>query len=247
MRITEQGEALSARYSDADLAHRHLEQIIHAFLLSSARDAGEHQPQVAPAHRETLAAASRAAFLKYRELLEADGFLDFYHSVTPIEEISRLQIGSRPARRAGSRSLANLRAIPWVFSWTQCRAVLPGWYGLGTGLAEVPEETLRAMYRDWPFFRTVLEFAQMSMAKSDMGVFRAWLRLVPEHLRGPFGERIFSEFQRSSDALRRVTGTDLPGPDATLARSVSLRNPYVDPISYLQAELLSRLRRLPEK
>lgn len=246
MRITEQGEALSARYSDADLAHRHLEQIIHAFLLSSARDAGEQQPQVSVTYRETLAAASREAFLKYRELLEAEGFLDFYHSVTPIEEISRLQIGSRPARRAGNRSLSSLRAIPWVFSWTQCRAVLPGWYGLGTGLAAVPVEKLREMHRDWPFFRTVLEFAQMSMAKSDMGVFRAWLRLVPERLRSPFGDRIFTEFSLTADMLRKVTGTGLPGPDPTLARSVELRNPYVDPISYLQVELLSRLRSLPE-
>jgi len=246
MRITEQGEALSARYSDADLAHRHLEQIIHAFLLSSARDAEGTQTEVPDLYRSTLGEASEAAFVKYRELLEADGFLDFYHSVTPIEEISRLQIGSRPARRAGSRSLANLRAIPWVFSWTQCRAVLPGWYGLGTGLTSVPEETLRDMYRNWPFFRTVLEFAQMSMAKSDMGVFRAWLRLVPERLREPFGERIFSEFRRTADVLRAVTGAELPGHDATLARSVSLRNPYVDPISYLQVELLSRLRSLPE-
>lgn len=244
MRITEQGEALSARYSDPDLAHRHLEQLVHAFLISSARDAGE--PSQPPAQfREVLTRASDAAFVHYRELLEADGFLDFYHTVTPIEEISRLQIGSRPARRKGDRSLANLRAIPWVFSWTQSRAILPGWYGLGTGLAAVGMEQLQRMYREWPFFRTVIDFAQMSLAKSDMQVFRSWLTLVPEPLREPFGERIVSEFSLTRSLVLEVTGTPLMESDRTLARSVELRNPYVDPISYLQVELLSRIRSEP--
>lgn len=241
MRITEQGEALSARYSDPDLAHRHLEQLVHAFLISSARDAGEPE-EVRPRFREVMDQASAAALTCYRELLEADGFLDFYHTVTPIEEISRLQIGSRPARRKGERSLANLRAIPWVFSWTQSRAILPGWYGLGTGLAAVPLEDLRVMYREWPFFRTVLDFAQMSLAKSDMAVFRAWLRLVPEGLREDFGKRVMDEFDLTVRLMHQVTDSRLLADDVTLARSVELRNPYVDPISYLQVELLGRLR-----
>lgn len=241
MRITEQGEALSARYSDPDLAHRHLEQLVHAFLISSARDAGEPQAAL-PRHREVLSAASEAAFRRYRELLEADGFLEFYHAVTPIEELSRLQIGSRPARRQGERSLSNLRAIPWVFSWTQCRAILPGWFGLGSGLSAVPLTDLQEMYRDWPFFRTVLDFAQMSLKKSDMTVFRAWLKLVPEQLRERFGAVIHSEYDLSVRMLREVTGDALLESDTTLVRSVELRNPYVDPISYLQVELLQRLR-----
>ena len=241
MRITEQGEALSARYSDEDLAHRHLEQLVHAFLLSSARDSRE-SPTVAAGFREVMHQASQAAHARYRELLEADGFLDFYHSVTPIEELSRLKIGSRPARRQGERSLANLRAIPWVFSWTQCRANLPGWYGLGSGLAAAPTAMLQRMYREWPFFRTVIDFAQMSIAKSDMDVFQAWLRLVPERLRGPFGKRIMDEFGLTVGQIQAVTGAGLLADDPTLARSVDLRNPYVDPISYLQVELLQRLR-----
>ncbi len=241
MRITEQGEALSARYSDPDLAHRHLEQLVHAFLISSARDAGE-PAQVKSRYREVIAQASDAAFACYRELLEAEGFLDFYHTVTPIEEISRLQIGSRPARRKGERSLANLRAIPWVFSWTQSRAILPGWYGLGSGLAAAPLATLREMYREWPFFRTVLDFAQMSLAKSDMSVFRAWLRLVPAPIRDQFGNRVLEEFDLTVRLMHQVTDSALLESDVTLSRSVELRNPYVDPISYLQVELLERLR-----
>lgn len=244
MRITEQGEALSARYSDPDLAHRHLEQMVHAFILSSARDA---RPRSSPEPRFSAAmdAAGAAAHAHYRALLEAPGFLDFYHAVTPIEEISRLQVGSRPARRSGDRSLANLRAIPWVFSWTQCRANLPGWYGLGTGLAAVDPVLLREMYERWPFFRTVLDFARMSLAKSDMGVFRAWLRLVPDGPGEYFGSLVLDEHGRTIRMLETIRGESLMAGDPTLARSVELRNPYVDPLSYLQVELLGRLRSLP--
>ncbi len=241
MRITEQGEALSARYSDRDLAHRHLEQLVHAFLLSSARES-TGPAEALPEHRRTMKKASDAAFARYRELLEADGFLDFYHSVTPIEELSRLQIGSRPARRKGERSLRNLRAIPWVFSWTQCRAILPGWFGLGSGLAAVELSDLQAMYRDWPFVSTVLDFAQMSLKKSDMTVFRAWLQLVPDGLRERFGDMVFAEYDLSVRLVEEVTGESFLESDTTLVRSVDLRNPYVDPLSYLQVELLERLR-----
>ena len=152
MRLTEQGEALSERYTDPDLAHRHLEQLAHAFIVSSARDAKGDLPELPENYRAALKEAAAAAKGAYRELLEQPGFLDFYHTVTPIEEISHLNIGSRPARRTGERSLGSLRAIPWVFSWTQTRANLPGWYGLGTGLGEVELELLQEMYKLWPFF-----------------------------------------------------------------------------------------------
>ncbi|HEX7021473.1 MAG TPA: phosphoenolpyruvate carboxylase, partial [Trueperaceae bacterium] len=246
MRLTEQGEALSDRYTDIDLAHRHLEQVAHAFITSSARDARGDWPEVPSRYREALTAASRAAQRCYRELLEAEGFLDFYHSVTPIEEISRLNIGSRPARRKGARALSNLRAIPWVFSWTQCRANLPGWYGLGTGLAAIDEALLHEMYDTWPFFGATIDFAQMSLAKADMGVFESYLELVPEVLRDRFWPRIEGEFQRSLAAVQASTGRALLENDPTLARAIELRNPYVDPISHLQVELLKRLRQLEE-
>ena len=244
MRITEQGEALSERYADPDLAHRHLEQVVHAFILSSARDAGE-LPELPARFRDAMGAAATAARGRYRELLERDGFLDFYHTVTPIEEISRLNIGSRPARRAGSRSLENLRAIPWVFSWTQCRANLPGWYGLGSGLAALPDGLPAEMVREWPFFRAIVDFAQMSLAKADMGVFQRYLELVPGELAERFWPLIHDEYERSVAQVERATGSTLLEHDATLARSIELRNPYVDPISYVQVELLERLRGLP--
>ncbi len=243
MRLTEQGEAMADRYTDPDLAHRHLEQIVHAFLLSSARDARGSDP-VPPRFRNAMDQAAAEARRAYRELLEAPGFLDLYAQVTPIEEISRLNVGSRPARRAGDRSLQNLRAIPWVFSWTQCRANLPGWYGLGSGLGAIDPGLVREMYDAWPFFRTVVDFARMSLAKSDLAVFRRYLDLADEAAARAFGPRIEAEHARSVDVVEKATGHPLFAPD-TLSRSIELRNPYVDPISYLQVELLGRLRSLP--
>jgi phosphoenolpyruvate carboxylase len=246
MRITEQGEALSDRYADLDLAHRHLEQVVHAFILSSARDAREIL-EVPQDYREALEQASNAARKHYRTLLEHPSFLDFYHTVTPIEEISRLNIGSRPARRKGEKSLNNLRAIPWVFSWTQCRANIPGWYGLGSGLAVLEDDILEEMYQTWPFFKTILDFAQMSIAKADMGIFESYLELVPESLRETFWGMIKCEFDLTIEQIERATGVPLLEHDPTLARGIELRNPYVDPISYLQVELLRRLRHLDDE
>ncbi len=246
MRLTEQGEALSERYADPDLAHRHLEQVAYAFILSSARDERE-LPPLKERYREALARASEAAQAQYRGLLEHDGFLDFYHAVTPIEEISRLDIGSRPARRKGEKSLQNLRAIPWVFSWTQCRANLPGWFGIGTGLSLLDDGTVTEMYETWPFFKTVLDFAQMSLAKADLGIFETYLELVPQDLRDTFWPLIRDEYELSLRQVERATGSKLLEHDATLARAIELRNPYVDPLSYLQVELLKRLRSLPEE
>jgi len=243
MRLTEQGEAMADRYTDPDLAHRHLEQVVHAFLTGSARDARGHDQVPAP-FRSAMATAAERAWVAYRELLQAPGFLDFYAQVTPIEEISRLNIGSRPTRRSGERSLGNLRAIPWVFSWTQCRANLPGWFGLGAGLRGLDDGLVAEMYASWPFFRTVVDFARMSLAKSDMEVFRHYLVLADEPLRERFGSWIEEEHARTVAAVEAATGAPLFGSD-TLSRSIALRNPYIDPISHLQVELLKRLRALP--
>jgi phosphoenolpyruvate carboxylase len=243
MRMTEQGEALSERYSDPDLAHRHLEQVAHAFIISSARDA-QALPTLPERHREALNRAATVGRQHYRALLETPGFLDFYHTVTPIEEISRLNIGSRPARRQGERSLANLRAIPWVFSWTQCRANLPGWYGLGSGLTVLEPELLRELYRGWPFFKILIDLAQASLAKSDLGIMASYLELVPQPLSKRFWPLITAEYARSVEMVTQATGRALLDHDPTLARAIELRNPYVDPISYLQVELLRRRRAL---
>ena len=245
MRLTEQGEALADRYADTDLAHRHLEQVVHAFLLASARDT-KPVPEVPEAYRSALERAAEAARARYRGLLEEEGFLDFFHAVTPIEEISRLNIGSRPARRPGDRALGNLRAIPWVFSWTQCRANLPGWYGLGSGLETIEPDLLREMVGAWPFMATVLDFAQMSLAKADLGIFRAYLDLVPTPLRERFATLIEDEYHLSVATVTAATGKAPFEHDPTLQRAIELRNPYIDPLSFLQVELLERLRAVQE-
>ncbi|HEX7041160.1 MAG TPA: phosphoenolpyruvate carboxylase [Trueperaceae bacterium] len=245
MRMTEQGEALSDRYADPDLAHRHLEQVVHAFILSSARDARE-RTELPASYREAAERVAEAGRAKYRALVEGEGFLDFFRSVTPIDEIGRLNVGSRPASRGKGGSLEELRAIPWVFAWTQCRANLPGWYGVGTGLAALPDGLSAELYREWPFFRTVVDFAQMSLAKADMDVFRSYLTLAPEALARRFGGDVLEEFELSVAQVERAAGARLLANDPVLARSIELRNPYVDPISHLQVELLRRLRASPE-
>ena len=244
MRMTEQGEALADRYADPDLAHRHLEQVVHAFILSSARDSGEVE-ELPAEFRRALDEAAAAAGAAYKTLLERDDFIDFFHTVTPIEEISRLNVGSRPARRSQrgeSSGVSDLRAIPWVFAWTQCRANLPGWYGIGSGLAALEPGLSATMYEQWPFFGTVVDFAQMSLAKADMDVFDSYLTLVDEPMRSHYGELIRGEFDLAIDQLAAATGHRLLENDPVLARSVALRNPYVDPISHLQVELIRRLR-----
>lgn len=241
MRMTEQGEALAERYADPDLAHRHLEQVLHAFVLASARDTAA-APAIPERYRDALAEAAVEARRAYRALLDEADFIDVFHAVTPIEEISRLDVGSRPARRSGRRSLSDLRAIPWVFAWTQTRANLPGWYGLGSGLATIEPGLAREMARSWPFFASVLDLAGMSLAKADMGIFRAYLGLVEEPRRSHYWALVRDEFVRTVGAVESATGRGVAAHDPTLQRSIELRNPYVDPISFLQVGLLRRLR-----
>lgn len=243
MRLTEQGEALADRYSDPDLAHRHLEQVLHAFILASA-GAREESAALEPRYRAAMDAAAEAAMARYRALTRDPEFMEFFQQVTPIEELARLNLGSRPTRRAGAPTMENLRAIPWVFAFTQCRANLPGWYGLGAALSAIEPELAAEMYRAWPFFTTMIDFAQMSLAKADMPIFGAYLSLVEPRLRR-FGTLIERHHAETVAAVERVTGAPLLGNDPVLARALVLRNPYVDPISRLQVELLRRLRRHP--
>ncbi len=243
MRLTEQGEALADRYSDPDLAHRHLEQVMHAFILASAGARTEPAP-VDPRHREAMDAAAEAAMVRYRQLTRDPEFMEFFQQVTPIEELARLNLGSRPTRRAGAPTMENLRAIPWVFAFTQCRANLPGWYGLGAALDALPPGVAREMYGAWPFFTTMIDFAQMSLAKADMPIFGAYLGLVEPRLKR-FGETIRRHHAETVRRVEEVTGAPLLDNDPVLARALVLRNPYVDPISRLQVELLRRLRLQP--
>jgi phosphoenolpyruvate carboxylase len=197
---------------------------------------------------------SAAAYQVYRQFIyDTPDLLTYWQQATPIAEISQLRIGSRPSRRAAQATFTSLRAIPWGFSWMQCRHVLPGWYGVGTALAayaQTPEKviTLQTMYQQWPFFRAILDNAQMALAKADMGIARLYADLVEE---AEVRERVFGEVQRAYQEtvewLLRVTKQDeLLENDPVLQYGVRQRNPYIDPMNYIQVNLLRRLRSLPD-
>jgi phosphoenolpyruvate carboxylase len=246
-RLTEQGETIASRYADPALAHRHLEQIVSAVLLASAETPRRDISAAWRAVMNDMAAAARDEYLGLVD--RTPGFLDYWRAATPIDEISRLRLGSRPtARRGGALTRAGVRAIPWVFSWMQSRFNLPGWYGLGAALARVEPARLREMYEVWPFFQALLDNAEMSLLKADMGIAALYSDLVPDRaLADAVFARIESEYARTRDAVLAATGhAALMDGDPVIQRSVQLRNPYVDPLNYLQVEMLRRLRALAD-
>lgn len=238
LRLTEQGEALADRYANPEMAKRNLEQLLYAIIVAAAQDT-----QTVPQEwREALNIASAASSAAYQALVFDPHFLEFFEAATPINEIASLRIASRPVRRPGKPTLDNLRAIPWVMSWTQNRATVPGWYGLGTGLAalEAGQAGLTAkLYREWAFFRSLLDNAQMSLAKSDMGIFKRYADLSSQtQLR----DAIMLEYNKAVQYVKQAIGTDLLESEPRLKRSIEVRNPYVDPIHIVQVELLRRYR-----
>ncbi len=243
LRITEQGEVIHRKYGIRALALRSLEQTVGAVLMASAWPRAPEPRE--SAWRDAVGCAARHGEQTYRELLGTAGFIDYFRLATPIDVIERMTLGSRPARR-GSAGIASLRAIPWVFAWSQCRATLTGWYGVGSALeraaAEVGEEVLREMAHEWPFFRTLLDDVEMVMAKSDLAIAALFSRLAGE-LHGRFFPLIEAEFERTERWILRLKNTAaLLEQDPRLALSIRLRNPYVDPMSLLQIDLLSRWR-----
>ncbi len=262
-RVTEQGEVIASRYGDPELAHRHLEQIVSAVLEASlteddgqetGADAGRRsdteRSQVPGGWREVMARIAGESRRAYRDLVyETPGFVEYWRAVTPIHELADLRIGSRPtARRAGGLAPTHVRAIPWVFSWMQSRFNLPAWYGLGTGLAAAPLETLQAMYDGWPFFRALLDNAEMSLLKADMDIARLYAALAADQPNaGAITDRIVAEFARTEQTVLAISRkTELMSADPVLQRSIHLRNPYVDPLNYIQVDMLRRLRALAE-
>jgi phosphoenolpyruvate carboxylase len=241
LRLTEQGEALNDRYANPELAKRNLEQLLYAVIVAAAQD-----PQIiSDSWRNAMKAAAQASSQRYRDLVTHPDFLEFFEAVTPINEIAHLKIASRPVRRPGRPTLENLRAIPWVMSWTQNRATVPGWYGLGAGLAtlEQLEPGIAArLYREWAFFRSLLDNAQMSLSKSDMGIFQRYATLAEnQELAGA----IQAEYELAVRLVTQATGEALLESEPRLRRSVEVRNPYVDPIHIVQVELLKRYRATP--
>ena len=240
LKLTEQGETIAFKYGLPGLAHRNLEAALAATLLSAFPSVARTEPPAGA--RETLAELSSRAEPVYRALVwEDDGFEAFFRAFTPIDELTLLQLGSRPAARpGGAPDLSSLRAIPWVFAWTQNRCLLPAWYGCGTAFASADVGELRRLYREWPFFRTLVENLEMTLAKSSMEIAEEYLLLVADDR---IWELIASEHARTVDAvLEIVEARELLDRHPVLQRSVRLRNPYVDPMNAIQVELLARYR-----
>ncbi len=244
-KVTEQGEVIFARYGHPAIGRRHLEQVTWAVLLASTE---AHEAALAASERRFMGDALRMATASeaaYRSLVARPGFVDYFARVTPIEELSQLAIGSRPARRGAGRDLEDLRAIPWVFAWSQNRCNLPGWYGLGTGLEVLAREPgglelLRRMYDQWPFFTSLIDNAEMSLAKADPLIAGLYL---DQGGRPELTQAIREEFRRSRAGILEVTRSDrLLARRAVLRRAVDLRNPYVDALSFIQVRFLAELR-----
>jgi phosphoenolpyruvate carboxylase len=246
MRLTEQGEALADRYAHPDLAYRSLEQLLYHLALASARDRYGQAEPLSASWREAIAAAARRSTEVYRELLSRPGFFEFYEQLTPIREIGALNIASRPVYRSGRvRDIKDLRAIPWVMSWTQVRLLIPGWYGLAEALEEIPLGLRQEMFAHWPFFATTLDSAAIALAKADLTIAREYLRLVSPDLATRFFPSIAAAFEKTREILQQTFQNTLLFLHPVLARQTELRNPYVDPISLVQVELLERYRRTP--
>jgi len=248
LRMTEQGEVIADRYGHKAIAERHLEQVVNAVLRSSFPDDADHPD---PAWFPVLDRLAEAAGAHYRALVyETPEFLAYFEQATPIREISQLKIGSRPARRGAASGIDQLRAIPWVFSWMQSRHTLPGWYGLGGALADYLDADpgglalLRDMYRRWPFWSTLVDNAQMILAKADMTIARLYADLADDQdAAARVFDRVAAEYARTVAVINRITDqSELLERSPILLRSIQNRNPYVDPLSFLQLVFLKQLR-----
>jgi phosphoenolpyruvate carboxylase len=249
LKMTEQGEVLTAKYAVPEIAHRELELAASATLAT-----GRARPHEESATFERLLAemAADSAAL-YRQIVHGDpDFVAFFQAVTPVHEISRLRLGSRPAKRSQAGGIEDLRAIPWVFSWTQSRIVLPAWLGLGTALRCARErhglDLLRQMAAEWPFFTSVLSNAEMGCAKADLGIARRYVGLWDDdEARERIWRPLEAELERTIEELVLIGGGErLLDRDPVLQASIDRRNPFVDPLSFVQVELMRRLREDPD-
>ncbi|HET9642852.1 MAG TPA: phosphoenolpyruvate carboxylase, partial [Burkholderiaceae bacterium] len=259
IRLTEQGEVIASKYAHPEIGRRNLETLVAATLEATLLHPSKSAPKAFLEAAERISDASMAA---YRKLVyETQGFTDYFFSATPIREIAELNIGSRPASRKATRAIEDLRAIPWGFSWGQCRVALPGWYGFGSAIrafignggnggnggedgADERLVLLQRMHRQWPFFRTLLSNLDMVLAKSDLRVAARYVELVEDRR---LGKKIFAAIQQewdaTSQALSQITGeAQRLASNPSLARSIEHRFPYLDPLNHLQVELMRRYR-----
>jgi phosphoenolpyruvate carboxylase len=239
-KVTEQGEVVFARYSNLAIARRHLEQVASAVLIASLPELDTVAEREPGRFRELGNRIDEPARKAYRGLIETDGFDQWFGRVSPIDELGRMRLGSRPARRSGSQRLEELRAIPWVFAWSQMRLNLPGWFGLGSGMAAADLAELREAYAEWPLFNVLLDNAEMSLAKTDRRIAERYLDLGE---RPDLSGRILSEYDLTVNSVLAVTGhSRLLENHRVLSWAVELRNPYVDALSQIQLHTLEALR-----
>ncbi|OCA81568.1 phosphoenolpyruvate carboxylase [Bacillus sp. FJAT-27225] len=252
IKITEQGEVLSSRYLLEDIAYRSLEQATSTMLQVGAHVSNESEQDFRdPRYVEAIEEISSASLAKYQSLVFEDkDFLTYFNQATPLNEIGELNIGSRPMKRKNSQKFENLRAIPWVFAWTQSRQLLPGWYAAGTGLESYANKgsenlaLLQEMYEKWPFFRSTIDNLQMALTKADITTASEYASLVEDK---EAGDRIFGnikdEYKRTRKILLEISGDEeLLDHSPNIKASVKRRNPYIDPLNFLQVELIRQLR-----
>ncbi|MFC4102062.1 phosphoenolpyruvate carboxylase [Paenibacillus xanthanilyticus] len=257
IKITEQGEVLSSRYSMQGIAYRSLEQATWA-LITAARLAKYPEQQVADVAEwdEISKGISEAAQTKYQDLIFRDpDFMTYFKESTPLPEVGELNIGSRPSKRKNSDRFEDLRAIPWVFAWTQSRYLLPAWYAAGTALEGYVQgdvarlDTLRTMYAKFPFFTSLIDNLQMALAKADLNIAKEYAGMIKDdQVRGRIFTLIEEEYARTSSLILEITGqAEILDNVPVIQESIRLRNPYVDPLSYMQVQLLTELRALRDK
>ena len=249
LKVTEQGEMLSSKFSLPEIAHRELELTTSAALVTTLDRSAIDQPERQGRFEAVVAEMAEVSTAAYRGLVYGDAdFADFFHAATPVREVSRLQLGSRPAKRRASARIEDFRAIPWVFSWTQARAVLPAWFGLGTALEAARErhgvELLREMERDWPYFAALISNAAMACVKADLDIARRYAELCSsDEIRERIWGAIETEFRRTVREIGAVRDEEqLLDREPILQRALARRNPFIDPLSFVQLELLRRLR-----
>lgn len=251
LRLTEQGEVLADRYDDPRIAYRHLEQMVGSTLQAASPD---RSAKVNSDWTDLIERLHEKSFKAYRQLVERPGFVDYFRQTTPLRIIEHLPIGSRPSRRKSGGGLSDLRAIPWVFSWTQSRAIIPAWYGLGSATAPLLEEghvqeLLAEMYAEWGFFRATIDNAELALAKADFGIAQYYAGLTDQSpAMQAIAQQIADEYETTCAAVLAITGREeLLEATPWLQESIRVRDRYIDPLNFIQVELLRRWQRCDEQ